>query len=118
MYGPEQPGHWSSLVAPNCGKKHQFLRADRWYTVSKAFVDYDGDRHEEGERWAFLGYSFLPYEDGMSWFVSLDGIREWQIRLQWRPDAQGMILDNLKDYMVEDQTQGFETGAHAEPAPK
>lgn len=103
MYGPEQPGHWSSLDGPNCGREHQFLRVGRWYRVAKAFVDYDGDNHEEGERWLFLGYSFLPYEDGMSWFVSLDGTQEWHIRLQWRPEAQGEILDNLSSYLVEEE---------------
>ena len=37
----------------------------------------------------FLGHSFLPYEDGMSFFVSIDGINEWHLRLQWRPEEQG-----------------------------
>ena len=32
-------------------------------------------------------------------FVSLDGEREWQIRLQWRKDAQGPIIDALEDYV-------------------
>lgn len=106
MYGPEQPGHWSSIEASNCGKEHQFLHAGKWYRVTTDFVDYDGDRHEAGERWQFLGYSFLPYDDGMSWFVSLDGAREWHIRLQWRPEAQGEILDNLAVYLAEDGGDG------------
>jgi hypothetical protein len=103
MQGPQQFGHWNSIDAPNCGKKHQLLHAGRWYRVTKSFVDFDGDEHEEGERWQFLGYSYLPYDDGMSWFVSLDGTREWHIRLQWRPDAQIEILESLATYIVEDR---------------
>ena len=91
------------MEGPNCAKEYQFLRAGKWYHVAKAFVDYDGDRHEEGERWQFLGYSFLSYDDGMSWFVSLDGSRQWHIRLQDRPEAQAEILHNLATYLVEDK---------------
>ena len=41
----------------------------------------------------------MPYEDGMSFFMSLDDEQEWQLRLQWREDAQGAILDHLTDYL-------------------
>ncbi len=51
MYGSGPFGHWSSLKGPNCGREHQFLRADRWYRVAKGFVDFDGDNHDQGERW-------------------------------------------------------------------
>ena len=100
MYGPEQPGKWSALVAANCGKRHQFLHAGQRYRVTRQFVDYDRDLHLPGEEWVFLGYAFLPYDSGMSFFVSLDGVREWHIRLQWIPDEQGEILDNLANYIA------------------
>jgi hypothetical protein len=100
MHGPEQPGKWSSLGATNCGKRHQFLQSGRRYRVIRKFIDYDKDVHLPGEEWVFLGYSFLPYEDGMSFFVSLDGVREWHVRLQWIPEEQGEILDNLADYIT------------------
>jgi hypothetical protein len=103
MHGPKQPGQWSILRGPNCGKNHQSLRSGKRYRVIKPFQDYDGDRHNPGERWTFLGYSFLPYEDGLSWFVSLDDLREWCIRLQWRAEAQGEILNNLSHYIIEDE---------------
>jgi hypothetical protein len=35
----------------------------------------------------------------MSFFVSLDGTQEWHIRLQWRAEAQGHILDRLPEYL-------------------
>ncbi len=99
MHGPEQAGHWSSIEAPNCGKKHDFLRAGQRYRVLESFTDFDGDAHLPGEEWDFLGYSYLPYDDGVSFFISLDGIREWHIRLQWRAEAQGKILDHLASYL-------------------
>ncbi|MCB8879676.1 DUF3601 domain-containing protein [Acidisoma cellulosilytica] len=73
------------------------------YAVIQPFKDYDGGCHAIGERWVFLGANFLPYEDGRSLFVSLDGQREWHIRLQSRPEAQGPILDQWDRFVRLDQ---------------
>jgi hypothetical protein len=100
MYGPEQLGKWSSRIAAH-GRQHQFLIAGRRYRVVREFADYDKGVHLPGEEWVFLGHSFLPYEDGMSFFVTRDGVGEWHIRLQWRREEQGNILDNLAAYLVE-----------------
>ena len=99
MYGPEAIGHWSGHTAPNSGNKHQFLEAGLNYRVVRAFTDHDGHVHPEGESWRFLGSAFLPYDDGLSWFVSLDGKREWHIRMQWRAEEQGAVVDNLAQYV-------------------
>ena len=99
MYGPEDQGHWTSHTGPNCGKNYAFLHAGEWYRVVKSFMDFDEDEHSPGEHWEFLGYSFLPYDDGLSLFVSLDGTREWHIRMQDGPEEQGSILENLGDYL-------------------
>jgi len=64
------------------------------YVVALPFVELDGDAHPVGEAWAFIGAAFLPYDDGQSLFVSLDGKQEWHIRLRWRADAQAEILDH------------------------
>ena len=69
------------------------------YRVARPFEDYDGDTHPLGETWTFLGYSFLPYDDGLSLFVSTGEGQEWQIRLQHRPDAQSHIIEALNDYI-------------------
>lgn len=98
MYGPRERGHWTS--SGSLEPRHSFLEAGRRYRVTKAFVDFDGDTHPPGEQWTFLGASFLPYEDGLSLFVSLDGVREWQIRMQWRAEAQGAILDALAAHLA------------------
>ena len=99
MYGPEPKGFWSGITAQNCGPNHQFLAAGRRYRVIRAFTDFDGAEHPVGEEWTFLGCAFLPYDDGLSWFVSLDGEREWHIRLQWRDEAQGPMIDTLANYI-------------------
>ena len=78
---------------------HDFLEAGRRYRVLREFADFDGDAHYPGEEWAFLGASFLPHDDGLSLFVSLDGVQEWQIRMQWRAEAQGAVLDTLRAYV-------------------
>jgi hypothetical protein len=77
----------------------QHLAPGTRYVVSEAFTDYDGDLHDLGERWTFLGHSFLPHDDGLSLFVSLQDESEWHIRLQWRPDAQGPVLDQLPRFI-------------------
>jgi hypothetical protein len=99
MYGPEPAGTWSSMEAQNCGKRHQFLDAGQRYRVIRPFTDFDGTEHPVGEEWTFLGCAFVPYDDGLSWFVSLDGEREWHIRMQWRDESQGRIIDALSAYV-------------------
>ena len=69
--------------------------------MTKAFIDFDGDVHPVGESWWFLGQNFLPYHDGLSLFVSLDGEREWHIRMQWLREAQADIIDHLQGYLRE-----------------
>lgn len=98
-FGPKPIGSWSGHKAANCGASHDFLKAGKHYKIIKEFVDYDRHLHVVGEKWVFLGCSFLPYEDGMSFFVSFDGEQEWLIRLQWRPEEQGHVLDNLAEYV-------------------
>ena len=97
MYGPERKGKWSS----NCKKKHGHLVAGRKYIVVREFQDFERDAHPVGEAWTFIGYSFSPYDDGLSLFVSLDDEHEWQIRMQWRPEEQGAIIDTLESYVIE-----------------
>ncbi len=99
MHGPQPAGFWSSHQAANCGSKHQFLIAGHQYSVVREFLDYDKHRHPAGEEWQFCGFCFLPYEDGMSFFVSFDGQQEWNIPLQWRAEEQGQILDRLAEYI-------------------
>jgi hypothetical protein len=97
VYGPREQGYWSRLGGLH--PRHDFLAAGHRYRVCRAFADFDGDTHSVGEEWTFLGASFAPHDDGVSLFVSLDGLREWQIRMQWRPETQAEILDTLATYI-------------------
>jgi hypothetical protein len=67
--------------------------------VVTEFVDVDRQIHPVGETWVYIGTAFLPYDDGRSLFVSLDGEREWHIRMQDREEEQRGILDNLREYV-------------------
>ena len=69
------------------------------YAVVKEFTDFDGLAHPVGESWWYLGKNFVPYHDGLSLYVSPDGQRAWQIRLQWLPEGQGQIIDDLESYV-------------------
>jgi hypothetical protein len=83
------------------GQAYQHLTPGRRYLVVKEFRDFDRQLHPVGEEWTFLGTAFLPYDDGRSLFVSLDGVREWHIRMQDREEEQRGILDDLANYIVE-----------------
>jgi hypothetical protein len=97
MIGPQPNGHWMSGLRP---QPFEHLAVGERYQVIREFVDFDGDSHPVGEAWTFLGQNFLPYDDGLSLFVSLDGEREWHIRMQWRLEAQAAVIDGLHDYVA------------------
>ena len=82
------------------GHGYAHMTAGKRYSVIKPFKDFDGQEHPVGEAWTYLGTAFLPYDDGRSIFVSLDGEKEWHIRMQDRAEEQGPILDNLRDYIA------------------
>lgn len=70
------------------------------YRVIKEFNDFDRSVHPVGEEWTYIGTAFLPYDDGRSIFVSVDGEREWHIRMQDREEEQRDILDALPTYIA------------------
>jgi len=98
MYGPRQFGTWAG--GDVSARDYAHLRIGGRYRVTEEFRDFDGDVHPVGETWTFLGYSFLPYEDGLSLFVSLDGEQEWQIRLQHRPEGQGGMIEHIATFIA------------------
>lgn len=74
---------------------HQTMEPGRAYAVVRAFTDFDGRERPVGERWVFRGYSFLPYDDGLTLHTDPGP----GVRLQWRPETQGEVIDNLGDYI-------------------
>lgn len=98
MYGPYTPERgWREIWRD----EYKQLKRGQRYRVLRAFVDYDGDSHPAGEAWTFLGSGYLPHDDGLSLFVSLDGQRAWHVRLQERPEAQGHMIGALADFIGE-----------------
>ena len=95
--GPKPRGHWTATLPSN---DFEHLVVGQGYRVARPFRDFDQDTHEAGEIWTFLGSNFLPHDDGLSLFVSLDGASEWHIPLQWRPNEQGPVIDSLGAYIV------------------
>lgn len=95
MYGPKPKGFWSTDSAV----EYKHLLSGRLYKVIKEFADYDRFVHKAGETWTFLGYSYLPHDNGLSLFVSLDGINEWHLPMQCGEDEQGPIVDRLETYV-------------------
>jgi hypothetical protein len=98
MLGPQPAGKWTGRFDPPTTTL-SFFEIGRRYRVTTPFTDFDRDTHPEGESWIFLGSNFVPYDDGMSLYVSLDGEREWVIRLQWRAEEQQEVLDQLGQYL-------------------
>ena len=82
------------------GHGYLHLIVGKRYRVVKEFTDFDREVHPVGEEWTYVGTAFLPYDDGRSLFVSLDGEREWHIRMQDREEEQRDILDNFASYVV------------------
>ena len=73
----------------------------RRYRVVQAFTDFDGRVHSVGEVWTFSGENFLPYDDGLSLFVTING-QEEHIRMRLHPEDQGPLVDNFAAYLVEE----------------
>lgn len=74
------------------------LKPGHSYTVVKSFTDYDRLIHQPGETWIYQGTNFLPYEDGLTLHVSLEG-RPIVYRLQWREEEQAAIIEHFSDYV-------------------
>ena len=75
------------------------LKIGERYRVIRAFTDFDGGNHPVGEEWTFEGHSFLPYDDGLSLFVSPGEGAMRHIRMRWTDDDQGPVVDALESYL-------------------
>lgn len=76
------------------------LTPGKTYFVTEPFTDYDGITHPYGETWRFVQKDFLPYEDGLTLHIEVNGKRA-SIRLQWRDETQGKIIDDFSEYVEE-----------------
>ncbi len=89
-----------TYTAHGVGSGFAHMTPGKRYRVVKAFKDFDGAIHAVGEEWTYIGTAFLPYDDGRSIFVSVDGEREWHIQMQDRAEEQQPILDKLHEYVA------------------
>ncbi len=90
---------WFRRKRADAPQAFRHLRPGKRYFVVRPFVDYDQIGHPVGERWTFVRHAFLPYEDGLTLILAPPDGREVPLRLQWRADAQGQIIDALDRYL-------------------
>lgn len=75
------------------------LLVGKEYMVTNAFTDYDGMVHEPGEIWIYEGTNFMPYDDGLTFYVS-KADEKLAYRLQWRKEEQAEIIENFTKYVA------------------
>lgn len=86
------------MTTPLPTRDFMHLASGQRYVVVRPFTDFDRDAHPVGETWTFIGSAFLPYDDDLSLFVETDtGLRH--IRMQWRAEEQGPIIDRLDQFI-------------------
>ncbi|MCE3290499.1 MAG: hypothetical protein K0R83_2511 [Caulobacter sp.] len=73
----------------------------RTYRVAQPFTDFDHRAHAVGDVWTYSSESFLPYDDGLSLFVSING-EDQQIRMCLHPEEQGPLIQDFAAYLVEE----------------
>jgi hypothetical protein len=69
------------------------------YQVIVSFSDTDGDLHDIGERWTYLGSWFSKLDDDVTLFVSAPDGKNFQFSLHWKPDAQQHVIQNILTYI-------------------
>jgi hypothetical protein len=69
------------------------------YCVVREFTDYDGHQHLVGETWYFVGTTFVPYHDGLTLHVLVQGL-PLGYRFQQVPEEQQDLLSNFTDYVA------------------
>jgi hypothetical protein len=75
------------------------------YTVTKSFVDADGQMHPVGETWTFLAGTFSRYDDLLLVIVEFPNGEEWRIPLLWRPRDQEEVIEDFLDFVsLSDQS--------------
>jgi hypothetical protein len=88
-----------AMITPLPTGNFMHLVSGHRYIVVQAFIDFDRDNHPVGETWTFIGSAFLPYDDGLSLFVETDASLR-HIRMQWREEEQGPIIDRLDQFIA------------------
>jgi hypothetical protein len=97
MNGPIEPANeW--YPASETHWEAGCMERNRAYRVVQPFLDADGDLHDVGEEWIFLGAMFSRYDDELVLGVQLNG-QEYRISLLWKPEAQESVVENFTRYV-------------------
>lgn len=99
MIGPKKLGFWSSLKAINIRTQRGMLTPNQKYRVIKEFIDADGTTHKIGDTWVFLACSYVPYDNGLQWFITLDNTQEWLVPLWLEEEAHRRVDAHLEEYL-------------------
>lgn len=81
-------------------RDYAHLKCGHRYKVVKPFVDFDDEVHPVGEIWNYLGYSYLPYNSGLTIFAVIKE-KLVAIRLCDDPDFQQHIVSELDNHLKE-----------------
>jgi hypothetical protein len=76
------------------------LKAGSLYRVKVSFIDHEQRVHPVGESWRYESRNFIPYHAGLALNV-VDTSGPRNILFQDYPEAQGEIVSNFSDYVVE-----------------
>lgn len=88
-------------LKPWMNEKCRHLQRGHRYRVARAFTDYDGVPFEFDDTWWFVGVAYAPYDDGITLYITRDGVTEACIRLEDRPGGQDYVVAALAEYFVE-----------------
>ena len=78
---------------------YKHLKQNSVYIVSKEFSDFDSTRHKEGTVLRFVGYSFFPYDAGLTLLFEHER-SDYTVRLRLdQNDSQSRIDENLDKYI-------------------
>lgn len=90
---------WLCHTRADVPQPFRHLRPGERYFVVWPFVDIIRSAIQSANAGGLVRYAFLPYEDGLTLFLTAPDGQEVQLRLQGRPDAQGSIVDALDTYL-------------------
>lgn len=79
-------------------KKYDYLIPNEKYAIIKSFSDASGKTFEEGTVFTYLTYTFLPYDDGLQWWITTDNIDVKDIALCLKEENHLYISDNTEIY--------------------
>jgi hypothetical protein len=101
MQGPYSAGTHNGVVQlpPDPWEERNLVRGMR-YRVNKGFTDNDGQLHSEGEEWIFVASMFSIHDDVMMVVIRGSKGDEWRILLDWQPNGQQDIIENICEYVV------------------